>query len=184
MNKHIPTITSFSWRSDVLEFTPTTAHQKGKPQAHAPSLPFGMVRNARVNHLFCSKSVSTCSSPDINIQHSWRAGLEFLTLFLGRLAFKLQSECIPTAPVGSILQFSASASLISNFKCFVTPFCNLPSSTLSSIPGPSFIADGCASTQERTILCCKDWQQLTHTLRGRNVCVIKYKLGKIYKPFT
>lgn len=51
--------TSFSQRSDVLEFTLTTAHEKGKPQAHAPSLHFGMVRNTRVNHLLCYESVST-----------------------------------------------------------------------------------------------------------------------------
>lgn len=51
MNKHNPSITFFFQRPDVLEFTPITAHQKGKLQARAPSLPFAMVRNARVNHL-------------------------------------------------------------------------------------------------------------------------------------
>lgn len=173
MNKHIPTITSFFQRPDVLEFTPVPAHQKGKPRAQAPSLPFGMVRNARVNHLFCYKSVNTCSPPDINVPHSWKAGL--VSLFPS-------SECIPTAPLGSTLQFSVSASLISHFNCFVTPFSNLPTSTLSNIPQPSFVANGFAPTQERTVLCWRtvseDWRQLTRTLHGRNVRAIKYKLGK------
>lgn len=33
-------------------------HLKGKPQAHTPSFPFGMVRNARVNHLLCIRALA------------------------------------------------------------------------------------------------------------------------------
>lgn len=39
----------------------TSTHQKGKPQAHTPSFPFGMVRNARVNHLLCKRVLAPAS---------------------------------------------------------------------------------------------------------------------------
>lgn len=145
---------------------PQVLIRKENPRPIHPPFPFGWWEMPGwMQHLFCYKSVSTCSAPDINIQHSREVGLEFLTLILERRAFKLLSECIPTAPVGSIWRYSVSASLISNFNCFVTPFCNLPSSTLSNNPGPSFAGNIFAPTQERTMLCCSH----VHCMAGRCV---------------
>lgn len=120
--------------------------RKENPGPKHPAFPLGWWEMPGWITYFVIRALTPAALLTINVPHSWKAGL--VSLFPS-------SECIPTAPVGSTLQFSVSASLISNFNCFVTPFSNLPTSTLSNILQPSFVANGFAPTQERTVLCCK-----------------------------
>lgn len=150
MKKHIPTITSFPKDLMFWNSLPQLLIGKEKPSPMHPALLLGWWE--------CQGESLTLLQERYHLQPSWHkhsTPLKSRRWISHSFPRENRLQVAKWEHSNCILQFSVPASLISNFNWFVTSFCNLPSSTLPNIPGPRFVANGFAPTQERTILCCE-----------------------------